>query len=144
MLGTYRISGSLGSYSNSIFLDIYSLLGTYSYSASIVTWHMYLARHLKFTWHLLNFWLDTYYSSMYLVYLTSTWNWLSVLTLNCQNQSETNNISLWHECQKHLTKHYEYDLYEYIIHHDHHMYKTSKTCSKFCKGLYTSKTCNSR
>ena len=36
--------------------------------------------------------------------------WLSVLTLKCQNHSETNNLPLWHECQKNLTKHYFYKL----------------------------------
>ena len=115
MLDTYMISDSLDSYNNSILLNIYSFLGTYSDLTSLITQHLILGQHLKFTRNLLDFWLDTYCSSTCIVYSASTWNWLSVLTLNCQNQSETNNLPLWHECQKHLTKLYTWS-YEYIIH----------------------------
>ncbi len=58
--------------------------------------------------------------------------WLSVLTLKCQNHSKTNYLPLWHEWQKHLTKHCKFDLYEYTTYFVQHMYKTSKTYSKFC------------
>ena len=36
-----------------------------------VTWYMYHAQHLKFTQHLLDFWLGTYYSLACVMYLAS-------------------------------------------------------------------------
>ncbi len=49
MLNTYKNFVSLSSYSNFVSLGIYTLLRTYSDSASLITWHLNLARHLKFT-----------------------------------------------------------------------------------------------
>ena len=72
------------------------------YSTPIVTWHIWFTRNLKSlnTCIMLNTQslLSTYWNfgSAHTVpwHIQCTWlqheNWLSVLTLNCQNQSETN------------------------------------------------------